>query len=90
VGTVRWEALREGIDDTRYITTLMSALREVKDALKVRGTKNAALAQKTVEGAEAYLSASLAKPLKDLSNRECQEIRLKLAQYTIKLRAMLK
>ena len=90
VGTVRWEALREGIDDTRYITTMMSALREVKDALKVRGTKNAALAQKTVEGAEAYLSASLAKPLKDLSNRECQEIRLKLAQYTIKLRAMLK
>lgn len=90
VGTVQWEAIREGIDDTRYATTLMAALREVKDALKVNGTKNSTLAQKTVDDTEAYLAAAFTKPFKDLNHSDYQMIRSKMANYTIALRKVLK
>jgi hypothetical protein len=32
IDTVQWEAIREGINDVRYLTTFYTALRECKDA----------------------------------------------------------
>lgn len=90
LGTVQWEAVREGLDDTRYLTTFMSALREVKDALKVDGTKNATLAGKAAGDAEAYINAVMMKPLKDLTNGDYHNARWKLAQHIIALRKVLK
>ncbi|MBI2843055.1 MAG: hypothetical protein HYX78_06605 [Armatimonadetes bacterium] len=90
VGTIRWEALREGVDDTRYLTTMMAALREVKDALKVGATKNSTFAQKTVDDAEAFLSESFSKPLDEIKDSDYQAIRKRLALFTIKLRQVLK
>ena len=88
--TIQGEALREGVDDTRYMTTMMKSLREIKDALKVGGTKNAVVAKQTADEAEAYVNAVMAKPLKDLKNQDCQDIRMKLAKYSIKLNSLLK
>lgn len=76
IGTIRWEALREGIDDTRYITSMMNLLREAKDLHKGKDVTDAA---------EAYLNAVLAKPLAELTDNDYQAIRWKLAQYIIKL-----
>jgi hypothetical protein len=81
IGTAKWEALREGVDDTRYITTMMSWLREVKDLHKGKDTTDAA---------EAYLNAVLAKPLAGLTNKELQAIRWQIAQYAIKLEGIVK
>jgi hypothetical protein len=88
--TIQWAAIREGIDDTRYITTMMDALRDIKDALKVGGTKNVTAAKKTADDAEAYLNAALAKPLKDMKNQDYQDIRAKVAGYAIALQGLKK
>ncbi len=76
IGTIRWEALREGVDDTRYITTMMQLLREAKDLKK---------GPEAVSAAESYLNAVLSKPLAELKNNELQAIRWQLAQHIIKL-----
>ena len=76
IGTIQWEALREGIDDTRYITSMMRVLREARDLHKAKATGDAA---------ESFLTAALAKPLRSLTNRDVQGIRYQIAQYTVKL-----
>ncbi len=43
VGTIQWEGFREGVDDVRYLTTLMAAVEEAKEA----GGKRARLAEAT-------------------------------------------
>ncbi|MEN6521503.1 MAG: hypothetical protein ABFD46_10200 [Armatimonadota bacterium] len=80
-GTVHWEALREGIDDTRYLTTLMDLVRQAKDLKK---------AGDVTDAAEAYVNAVLAKPLMEMSNKDYQSCRLKLAQYIMKLQPVVK
>jgi hypothetical protein len=81
VGTIQWQALREGVDDTRYITSMMKVLREAKDLKKGKDL---------TDEAEAYLAAVLNKPLKNMSDADCQAIRMKLAQYTLKIQEVAK
>lgn len=76
------EALREGVDDTRYITTYMKALRELKD--KKRGSDKDYIAS-----TESYLSEFLAKPLDKLTPADLRAFRAKMAEFSIKLSAML-
>lgn len=90
VSTLQWEAFREGMDDTRYATTLMAASREVKDALKAGTTKNAARARKVSDDTDAFLAAAFAKPLNSLSDADYQAMRLKMANFAIELRKLLK
>lgn len=90
VNTLQWEGFREGIDDTRYATTLMAASREVKDALKAGTTRNAAKAKKVSDDTDSFLAAAFAKPLNSLSDSEYQQMRLKMARFTAELRSVLK
>ncbi len=76
------EALREGINDTRYITTYMKALRELKDKKRVQD-------KAYIETTEAYLAAFLAKPSEKLTPAELRAFRAKMAEFSIKLAAML-
>ncbi|MEN6370984.1 MAG: hypothetical protein ABFD64_03140 [Armatimonadota bacterium] len=80
-GTVQWEALREGIDDTRYLTTLMDLVRQAKDLKK---------AGDVTDAAEAYVNAVFAKPLTEMSNKDYQGYRLQIAQYIMKLQTVAK
>lgn len=76
------EALREGINDTRYITTYMKALRELKDK-KRQSDKN------YIASTEAYLSNFLTKPLDKMTPAELRAFRAKMAEFSIKLARML-
>jgi len=81
IGTVQWEALREGIDDTRYLTSLMNLVRQAKDLKKAKDVTDAA---------EAYVNAVLVKPLTQMANKDYQSYRLQIAQYIAKLQTALK
>ena len=77
IDTLQWEAVREGVNDTRYLTTFYSALRECKDNH---------VAKDVVAEAEAYATSFLDKPLTLLSDEDYQQARQKIAQYAVKLR----
>jgi len=77
IDTLQWEAIREGVNDTRYLTTFYAALRECKDN-KVE--------KDLVDEAEAYATAFLDKPLILLTDGDYQEARRKIAMYAVKLR----
>lgn len=76
------EALREGVDDTRYITTYMKALRELKDMKREKD-------KYYIATTEAYLAAFLAKPLDKLTPADLRAFRGKMADFSAKLASML-
>lgn len=76
------EAMREGINDTRYMTTYMKALRELKD--KKRGPD-----KEYIASTEAYLAGFLSKPFNKLTAADLRSFRAKVAEFSIKLAAML-
>ena len=76
------EAFREGINDTRYITTYMKALRELKDK-KREGDKD------YIASTEAYLVGFMSKPLDQVKQSDLRVFRAKMAEFSIKLAAML-
>jgi hypothetical protein len=77
IDTVQWEAVREGINDERYLTTLYTALRECKDAHIEKAL--------TAE-AEAYVRSFLDQPLALLSDADYDTARAKIAGYALTLR----
>ena len=77
IDTVQWEAVREGINDVRYLTTFFAALRECKDNH---------VAKDLVTEAESYVTLFLDKPLPLLSDSDYQEARTKIAGYAVTLR----
>ncbi len=76
------EALREGVNDTRYITTYMKALRELKD-------KKRASDKDYIASTETYLSSFLAKPLDTVTPADLRGFRVKMAEFSAKLAARL-
>lgn len=76
------EALREGINDTRYITTYMKALRELKD-------KKRSSDKDYIASTETYLANFLQKPLDKITPADLRDFRSKMAQFSTKLAAML-
>ena len=80
--SLQCEALREGLNDTRYITTYMKALRELKDK-KRQGDKD------YIASTEAYLSAFMSKPLGSITTADLRGFRAKMAEFSAKLAAML-
>jgi len=86
--SVLGEAFREGTDDVRYLTTMMNALREVKDGIKAGKFKNPVPAQMLVDETEKYLATCMAKPLMSLKNSDYQDMRMRFADYAMKLRAI--
>lgn len=80
--TTLCEALREGINDTRYITTYMKALRELKD-------KKREPDKEYIASTETYLSEFLAKPFDKITPADLRAFRAKMAEFSIKMAAML-
>ncbi len=74
------EALREGIDDTRYMTTYMKALRELKDLKRARD-------KEFIAATEGYLAGFMAQPLDQITPAKLRELKSKMAEYSIKLAA---
>ena len=77
ISTLNLDAIREGIDDARYITTMMCALREAKDLKRVPGLTSAA---------ESYLKSFLDKPMDKMTYADLQAFRGKIATYASKIR----
>ncbi len=75
-------AMREGVVDTRYITTYMKALRELKDK-KRQADKD------YIASTESYLAAFLVKPLDKLTPADLRGFRSKMVEFTNKLEARL-
>ncbi len=77
--TVQWEAVREGIDDIRYIGILKALIRELRD---LKAYKN------ETDLADSYLIGALSKPLTGLSPTEQQEIRRQIITRAITLQGL--
>gem|GEM_PF-1072664 len=75
------EALREGINDTRYITTYMKALRELKDKKREKD-------KDYIAATETYLAGFMSKPLDQVTPADLRAFRSKMAEYNMKLTAM--
>jgi len=73
VDTLQWEGFREGVDDMRYLTTLLKAIEKAKQ------TRNGE-ARKIALEAEQYLVA-LAPEIDDLN-----EVRTKIIGYILRLK----
>lgn len=82
LGNLQCEALREGVNDTRYITTYMKALRELKDKKRMQD-------KDYIAATEAYLAAFMAKPLEIITPADLRAFRAKMAEFSAKLGAML-
>ena len=74
------EALREGIDDTRYMTTYMKALRELKDLKRAKD-------KQFIAATEDYLDSFMAQPLDQITPAKLRELKSKMAEYSLKLAA---
>ena len=79
--TVQWEAVREGVDDVRYLDILKTYSRELKD-LKLR--------KDATDAADALIAAVLRKPFLTLAPGEQQATRRTVALQALKLQAILK
>ncbi len=77
IDTLQWEAVREGITDVRYLTTLYTALRECKDAH---------IQKPLVTEAEAYAKTFLGNPLVGLPEGALDTARTRIAAYALQLR----
>ncbi len=77
IDTLQWEAVREGITDVRYLTTLYTALRECKDAH---------IQKPLVTEAETYAKTFLGNPLVGLPESDLDKARTKIATYALQLR----
>lgn len=75
-------AMREGVDDTRYMTSYMKALRELKDLKRPRD-------KYYIETTEAYLKSFMSKPLYQVTPAQLSDMRAKLTEYSLGLAAKL-
>ena len=75
IDTIAWEGYREGVDDVRYITTLIQAIEEAKN------TDNVEILA-AVAAAEKYL----AKLKQDVENRNLDIVRLEIINRIFELK----
>jgi hypothetical protein len=78
--TLRWESIREGVNDVLYLTTLFESMRQCKDAH---------IAKPLTDEATAYVTAFLNKSPGALSDAALDDARLKVAHYTLLMNAQL-
>lgn len=72
------EALREGIDDTRYLTTYMKALRELKDLKRAKDNDY-------IAATENYVANFLSRPLDKMTPADLAAFRAKVAEFSMAL-----
>jgi hypothetical protein len=69
VDTIQWEGFREGVDDVRYLTTLLKAIEKAKqDQRKAKAVKEAEawLAKMNLEGDLQALRWQMARFIMEL------------------------
>ena len=71
-------AVREGVDDTRYLTMFMRYLREVKDLKRAKDADY-------LESCEAYVNNFLAKDVTAVTYDQLEAFRAKLESMTLDL-----
>jgi len=76
IPTIQWEGFREGVDDVRYLTTLVKIIKK----LEVKGK-----AKDEVKAARRLVAQLKRKNLKDLSALDLQEIRWEIVQMILEL-----
>ncbi|GAB4458364.1 MAG: hypothetical protein OHK0029_19440 [Armatimonadaceae bacterium] len=79
--TVQWEAVREGIDDIRYIGVLKTFIRELRDAKKAKAQTDAA---------DAFLAGLINRPLTELTAQQVQNYRALIIKESEKLQGLLR
>jgi hypothetical protein len=75
IDTIQWEGYREGVDDARYLTTLIKAVENAKaskDGSKV----------KAAQEAEKYLSGLKTA---DLSTRDLSTVRSEIVRHIMEV-----
>ncbi len=77
IDTVKWEAVREGITDERYLTTMFAALRECKDDH---------IQSAVAKQAQVYFNTLMDKPLTLLTDSEYDAARAQIASFAVTLR----
>ncbi len=77
INTINVEALREGMNDIRYLTTLMGVYREALDKK---------LAPELTLEVSGYVKKLLATPAEKLTYSSLQDARAKMTDYIVKLR----
>ena len=80
VRSLQGEALREGVDDTRYLTTFMKALRELKDQKRQKD-------KDYIASTETYLTNFMSQPLQQLTPAQLCGLRAKLVEFSLALAA---
>lgn len=80
VNSILSEAMREGIDDTRYITTYSKSMRELKDLKRPKD-------KDYIQSSEDYLNAFMSKPLSQVSAASLMEFRAKMVSFTTGLQS---
>lgn len=78
--TLRWEAIREGITDVLYLTTLSQVMRECKDAH---------IAKPVVDQAQTYVTTFLDKSPEALTDADLDAARTEVAHFTLVLTSQL-
>lgn len=73
IDTIAWEGYREGVDDVRYLTTLIQAIEKVKET-------GSAKAKKVAAEAEKYLETL------DVESRDLDTVRVEIIGYILKLK----
>ncbi len=74
IDTIQWEGYREGVDDVRYLTTLIDTISRAKHS-------NSLIVRKTAEEANTYISALNL----DENDRNLDTVRLEIIKYILKL-----
>jgi len=83
IPTIQWEGFREGVDDIRYLTTLIKIIHSSQTAI------NKPCYKIEVKEAKEFLKKIKALNLNNLSANDFQEIRWKIAQKIIELQKIL-
>jgi hypothetical protein len=78
--TLQWEAVREGIDDIRYIGIMKGFIRDLKD-LKV--------SKEVTDAAESYLFNLVSKPLMTQTAAQLQANRRGIVREALKMKSIL-
>ena len=80
IPTLAWEAIREGVDDVRYLTTLKELIKKQKDTRKVQRAK------KVISEIMDKISLNVSESLFDLTDKDLQDLRWRIAQEIMRLR----
>ena len=54
IDTIQWEGWREGVDDVRYVTTLLEAIEKAKKSRDGKIREKALTAEKYLDGLDIY------------------------------------